>query len=228
MPAFSVSPSRFSELVRSGDRCCSQESGASLSPHTWILSDCPWRSLQTPECPLTAAFRRTFTGVPCCGALLNLFFNKLFNLDPTRSGELYSPPSRAPITGKAIISTGRLPGIIEGAVSDRLTHCHSFDRHGTHTVGLGIVFQGSLLYIRRVLRNRATSRMMWLFTTHGRSSEERGCNRIYLPWGITRALLGLPMSPTGSTPTPVRPGRLPLAPLKDVSSAINKKKTLHR
>jgi hypothetical protein len=27
----------------------------------------------------------------------------------------------------------------------RLTHCHSSRRHGTHTVGLGIAFQGLLL-----------------------------------------------------------------------------------
>jgi hypothetical protein len=179
--------------------------------HIWILFDCLWRSLKTLECPLTGALHRTYTGVPCCGAL-KLFFYKMFNRDPTRSGELCSPPSRAPIPGKAIISIGRLPGIPEGAVSDRLTHCHSSHWHGTHTVGLGIVFQGSLLQICRVLRNRATSCRMWLFTMHGRSWEERGCNHIYLPWGIARALLGPPMSPTSSTVTPVRPGQLPLTP----------------
>jgi len=42
-------------------------------------------------------------------------------------------------------TTGRSPDIPEGAVKDRLTHCHSSHRHGTHTVGLGIVFQGLLL-----------------------------------------------------------------------------------
>ena len=36
-------------------------------------------------------------------------------------------------------------GIPEGAVKDGLTHCHSSPRHGTHTIGLGIVFQGLLL-----------------------------------------------------------------------------------
>ena len=116
-----------------------------LSMHIWILSDCPWRSLQTPECPLAGALRRIFSGVPCCGALPKLFFYKMFNLDPTRSGELCSPPSGAFIPGKAIISTGRLPAIPEGAVSDIRTHCHSSLCHGTHTVGLGVVFQGSLL-----------------------------------------------------------------------------------
>jgi len=38
-------------------------------------------------------------------------------------------------------TTGRSPGVPEGAVSDRLTYCHLFLRHGTHTVGLEIVFQ---------------------------------------------------------------------------------------
>jgi len=42
-------------------------------------------------------------------------------------------------------TSGRSPGIPEGAVKDRLTHCHSSLRHGTHTIGLGIVFQGLLL-----------------------------------------------------------------------------------
>ena len=39
-------------------------------------------------------------------------------------------------------TTGMSPGIPEGAVKDRLTRCHSSLRHGTHTIGLGIVFQG--------------------------------------------------------------------------------------
>jgi hypothetical protein len=56
------------------------------------------------------------------------------------------PPSRAPILGKAgYITSGRSPGIQEGAIRDRLTHCHSYLRHGTHTIGLGIIFQGLLL-----------------------------------------------------------------------------------
>jgi len=42
-------------------------------------------------------------------------------------------------------TTGRSPGISEDAVKDRLTHCHSSLRHGTHTIVLGIVFQGLLL-----------------------------------------------------------------------------------
>jgi hypothetical protein len=56
--------------------------------------------------------------------------------------------------------TGRSPGIPEDAVSNRLTHCHSSLRHGTHTVGFGIVYQGLLLWILCVLRNRVTSLSM--------------------------------------------------------------------
>ena len=37
-------------------------------------------------------------------------------------------------------TTGRSPGIPEGAVKDRLTHCHSSLRHGTHNIGLGDCF----------------------------------------------------------------------------------------
>ena len=44
------------------------------------------------------------------------------------------------------IASGRSPGIPEGAVWDRLTHCHSIHRHGTHTVGLGIVFKVYCLF----------------------------------------------------------------------------------
>ena len=71
-------------------------------------------------------------------------------------------------------TTGRSPGIPEGAVKDRLTHCHSSLRHGTHTIGLGIVFQGLLLQICCVLRNRVTTHRMWLFTMHKWSWVERG------------------------------------------------------
>ena len=50
-----------------------------------------------------------------------------------------------PVYLARLSTTGRSPGIPEGAGKDRLTHCHSFLRHGTHTLGLGIVFQGLLL-----------------------------------------------------------------------------------
>jgi hypothetical protein len=37
-------------------------------------------------------------------------------------------------------TSGRSPGIPDGAVSYRLTHYHSSHRHGTHTVGMGTGF----------------------------------------------------------------------------------------
>lgn len=42
-------------------------------------------------------------------------------------------------------TAGRSPIIPEGAVKDRLTHCYSSLRHGTHTIGLGIVSQRLLV-----------------------------------------------------------------------------------
>ena len=56
-------------------------------------------------------------------------------------------------------TSGRSPGIPERAVIGRLTHCHPSDWHGTHTVGLGIVFQGLLLQIRYILRKQ--SPLVW-------------------------------------------------------------------
>jgi len=41
-------------------------------------------------------------------------------------------------------TTGRSPGNPEDAAEDRLNHRKSSLRHGTHTEGLGIVFQGLL------------------------------------------------------------------------------------
>jgi hypothetical protein len=42
-------------------------------------------------------------------------------------------------------TSGSLPGIPEGPVSDRVTHCHLSHRHGTHTEGLGVVFKDVIL-----------------------------------------------------------------------------------
>ena len=110
-------------------------------------------------------------------------------------------------------TTGRSPGIPEGAVKDGLTHCHSSLRHGTDTVGLGIIFQGLFLQIRCILRNRDTTRRRWLFTTHRRSRAEIGYN-VHLPplensWSPP---LRPPVSPLGNLMTLVRPGRHPQTP----------------
>jgi len=59
-------------------------------------------------------------------------------------GKIYGPPSRPPIFGKVKYNR-EVTWYPEGAVKDRITHCHSSLRHGTHTIALGIVFQGLLL-----------------------------------------------------------------------------------
>jgi len=81
---------------------------------------------------LTETLRRIPTGVRYCGALLIL-------------KRKYTVHQLEPLYLARLNTTGRLPGIPEGAVTDRLTHCHSSLRHSTHTVGLGIVFQCLLL-----------------------------------------------------------------------------------
>jgi len=50
-----------------------------------------------------------------------------------------------PLNLAMLNTSGRSPDFPEGASKDRLTHCHSSLRHGTHTIGMGIVFQGLLL-----------------------------------------------------------------------------------
>ena len=70
--------------------------------------------------------------------------SELFSISIPQDQGKYLVHQAVPTLGKAK-TTGRSPGIPEGAVKDRLTHCHSSLRHWTHTVGLGIAFQGLLL-----------------------------------------------------------------------------------
>jgi len=99
-----------------------------------------------------------------------------------------------------------LPGIPEGAVTDRLTHCHSSLRHGTHTVGLGIVFK---VYSFRSAVFCATGSPL---AGCGSSPRINGLGwreaiiHIYRPWRIARALVRPPVSPLGNTVTLVQPG----------------------
>ena len=65
-------------------------------------------------------------------------------------------------------TTGRSPGIPKCAVKDRLTQCHLSLRHDTHTIEMGIVFLGLLLYIRYVMRSRPAlvgCGSLWRLTT---------------------------------------------------------------
>ena len=103
--------------------------------------------------------------------------SQLFSVSIPQDQGKYLVHRAEPLCLARLNTTRRLlPGIPEGAVKDRLTHCHSSLRHGTHTVGLGIVFQGLLLQISCVLRNRVTTCRMWLFTTHRQCWVERGYN----------------------------------------------------
>ena len=108
-------------------------------------------------------------------AELSLDSNLLSISIPWDQGK-YMAHQAEPLYLARLNTTVRSPRIPEGAVIDILTHCHSSHRHGTHTVGLGIVFQGLLLQIRCVLHNRVTTRRTLLFTTHRPSWAERGYN----------------------------------------------------
>ena len=121
---------------------------------------------------LTGDLPRIFIGVPYCGALLE----HLFSVSIPQDLEKYLVHQAEPLYLARLKTTWRSPGIPDGAVEDRLTHCHSSLRHSTDTVGLGIVFQGLLLSIRSVLRNRVTTRRTWLFNARRRSWVERGYN----------------------------------------------------
>jgi len=96
-----------------------------------------------PEFPLAGALRRILTGVSPV-AELSLDSNLLSISIPQDQGK-YMVHQAEPLYLARLNTTGRSPGIPEGAVKDRLTYCHSSLRHGTHTVGLGTVFQGLLL-----------------------------------------------------------------------------------
>jgi len=68
--------------------------------------------------------------------------SELFSISIPQDLGKYLVHQAEPLYLARVNTTGRLPSIPEGAVKDRLTHCHSSLRHDTHTVGLGIVFQG--------------------------------------------------------------------------------------
>ena len=97
------------------------------------------------------------------------------------------------------------PGIPESAVKDRLTNCHLSLRHGTHTVSLGTVFRGLLLYIRCVHHNRVTTIGCGSSThTDGLESIEDKTRNNRL-WRKARGPVGAPVSPLGKLVLPVRP-----------------------
>jgi len=72
-------------------------------------------------------------------------FSKIFSISILQDQGKYEVHQAEPPSLVRLGTSGRSPGVPEGVVSDRLTHCHSSHRHGTHTIGLEIVFQGLLL-----------------------------------------------------------------------------------
>ena len=63
------------------------------SPSTdWMLPGCLLRSLQASDFSLIGTLRRILAGVPYCGVFLKFWFSQ---------GEVWGPPSRASILGKA-------------------------------------------------------------------------------------------------------------------------------
>ena len=71
--------------------------------------------------------------------------SELFSISIPQDQGKYLVHQAEPLHLAWLTTTRRWPGIPEGAVKDRLAHCHSSHRHGTHTVGFGIVFKGLLL-----------------------------------------------------------------------------------
>ena len=111
-----------------------------------ILKRCPLRSLRGREIPIIGAPPRILVGVPSQGALLKFCLNlKFLHFSSHEKGGSMQSTKQGPLAWQGCITTSRSPGIPEGAVYDRLTHWHSSHGHGTHIVGLGIVFQGLLL-----------------------------------------------------------------------------------
>ena len=120
-------------------------------------------------------------------------------------------------------TAGRSPGIPEGAAEDRLAHCHSFLRHGRHTVGLGNVLK---VYSFRSAVFCATGPPL---VGCGSSPRTDGLGRreaVILIYSPCRKLESPtprpPVSPLGNLMTPVRPDRLPLTPAPRVESASNR------
>ena len=70
-------------------------------------------------------------------------FPTLTILFPQGQGK-YTVHQAEPLYLVRLNTSGRSPGIPEGADKDRLNRCHSFHRLSTHTIGLANVFLGLL------------------------------------------------------------------------------------
>jgi hypothetical protein len=142
---FSASISRFSELKLPGDRCCSQEMGVSPTPckhGSYPVAPC--EASRHRSSPLLESSVKSLLESPVTQLSIDSNFSTFSMAIPRDEGKCLIHQAQ-PLYWIRLNTSGRSPGIPEGAVSDRLTHCHSSHRHGTHTVGLGIVSQGLLL-----------------------------------------------------------------------------------
>ena len=72
------------------------------------------------------------------------FILSLTNTYAMSEGGRLGPPPDPPCQVR-LVTSGSSPGILQRAVLNSLTHCHSSYRHGSHTVGMGIIFKGLLL-----------------------------------------------------------------------------------
>jgi len=138
---------------------------------------------------------RDFSEVPYCGALLRLSISI-----PQDLGK-YLVHQAEPLYLARLNTTERSPGIIEGAVEERLTHCHLSRRHGTHTIGLGIVFQGLLLSIRVFCTTGSPLVGYGSSPCTDSLGRREAIIRIYRPWRIARAPLGPSVSPLSNLVT---------------------------
>jgi len=162
-------------LLLLGDRCYSQEMEASPTPnkHGFCL-DTACRASKHQSSPWLEPSIESLLESPITELSLDSNLSTIFSISIPWDQGKYEVHQAEPPCFVRLSTSGRSPGVPEGTVNDRLTHCHSSHRHGFHTVGSGIVFQGLLSLIRCVLHNRVTSHRMWLFTMHRWSWVERG------------------------------------------------------
>jgi len=132
----SVRPSRFPVVGILGVRCSSPIRGVSPAPYSArSRSAAPCGvSVQEPVSESTDVERSL-----CSKVMLMCF------ISVPRARWNYTVHQVEPHYLVSLHYSGRSPGIPEGAVCDRLTHYHLSHGHGTHTIGLGIVFQGLIL-----------------------------------------------------------------------------------
>ena len=133
---------------------------------------------------------------------------ELFSISIPQDQGKYLVHQVQPLYLAKLNKTGRSPGVSEGAVKDRLTHCPSSVRYGR----IGDCFFKVYSFRSAVFWATGSPHRMWPFTTHRQTWVQRGDNPHLPPLENAYSPLWLPVSPLGNPVTPVRPGRLPLTP----------------